>query len=439
MNPIQKLRYRLAAALSPREMTRTYHKPNINSNYEFNKPYNPDELKVRDYDEMLRDPQVKSGFELIRQFLLTRSLQVTPASDEEEDVAVADFIRKMLYNMEYPLRKVLNDIYTGIVYGYSVLEIIWDTNEDDQLIIKRLDPLHIDTLEDCFLYNDEGELETIKQTPLTGDVVEIPAEKCLVYTYNERFRDRSGESILDTVYDNWYDKQRIINWWNIFLQKHEGPTLVGYVDNPALKDAMREQLEQVQEGRTQLTAGVGDRIEILESSHRGEGFLEAIKYHDTMIFRKMNIGTMILGQEDGKGAYAQSITQEAVLSRFLDGVHQDIAAELETLVRRVVDYNFNVEAYPNISFTTFEDKDELTLLERLKPLVDNYAINPSSGWFQELLKVVVEKHSDLTVENQEEQAPDEVIVPSTEDVNTPMEPTEFLNEVRDVITPREEK
>jgi hypothetical protein len=399
MNPLKTLRLRLAAALSPAVMKKRF---NRNVNYESDKKftyvYKPDTLTYKDYDEMLRDPQIKSGYELLRLFLLSRSLRVTPASDSEEDAAIADFIEDMLHNLNYSLRKVRNDMYSALMYGFSVSEIIWGVNASEQLIIKGLEPLPPSTLTDPFTYNEEGEVETVTQTPPSGGEIEIPGEKCLIYTYDENFRDKTGQSILHSLYDYWYDKQRISNWRNVFLQKHEGPTLVGYVENPHLKDGMREQLDEIREGRANITVGKDDRVEILESSHRGEAFNTTLNHINTMFYRRMNLGTMILGQEDGKGAYAQSQTQEKILYKFLDGVHEDIASELENLIRRVVDLNFTVEKYPNITFTSFEEKDSLTLLKEIKPYIDNLAINPSERWFQELLRLVVEKYSDLKME-----------------------------------------
>ena len=137
-------------------------------------------------------------------------------------------------------------------------------------------------------------------------------------------------------------KQKILSWYNVFLQKHEGPTLVGKTSNPMYKDLFREQLDEIREGRANITVGIEDDVSVLESAHRGEGFKEAINYHDTMIYRKMNIGTMILGQENGAGAYAQSHPQSnsyqliplslpVTQQRYPRGFHQGIYLTYQTV------------------------------------------------------------------------------------------------------------
>ena len=196
----------------------------------------------------------------------------------------------------------------------------------------------------------------------------------------------------------------------MFLQKHEGPTLAGFVENLMYKDLFREQLDEIREGRANITAGMNDRIEVIESTHRGEGFKDAIDYHDVMIFRKMNIGTMILGQQDGAGAYAQSQTQFDTLSIFLDGIHEDIAAELQAKIVELIDMNYTVEDYPVISFETFEEKDLLQLLGVLIPAAKDMVIDADDSWFRHLIADVVSRYSDVDTGEllEEQEEPEEV-------------------------------
>ena len=207
-----KARLGIKAALPPRTMARQLSKStNRSDDNKFRYTYKSGELTFEDYDEMLKDPQIKAGYELIRMFLLSRELHITPASEDDADVEIADAIEDMIGNMSYPIRKIRNDMYSALIYGFSVSEIIWEVDEAGETIdLKRIRPIPISTLSDCFRYDDSGDLITIVQTPDDGDEIEIPAEKCLVYTYDEQFGNREGTSILDGVYDNWYMKQKIL-------------------------------------------------------------------------------------------------------------------------------------------------------------------------------------------------------------------------------------
>jgi len=424
MGMFDTVRVRLSAALSPKQMTQQISRPrNQGADEMFNLVYKPDALKFTDYDKMLTDPQIKSGYELLRMFLLSRKIVVTPASKDQADVEIAEEIESMIEGMKYPMRKVRNDMYSALIYGYSVSEFVWKMEDGDKFIgIERIRPIPIDTLDHCFRYDDMGDVDTIVQT-VDSEEIPIDADKCLIYTYDEQFGEREGTSILDAVYDNWYMKQKILKWWNVFLQKHEGPTLVGKVENPNFKDEFRMQLDEVQEGRTNMTIGTTDSVEVLESAHRGEGFQDAIHYHDIMIFRKMNIGTMILGQEDGKGAYAQSQTQADMLNIFLDGVHEDIATELQIKINELVDMNWQVDDYPQIGFETFEDKDLLTLLAALQPYVQNMAIDPQDSWFKHLVAEIVSQYAEVDMSDLlEEEEPGQEQLPGQEEQQVVQEP-----------------
>lgn len=426
------------AALSPNQMTRQYSKPrNYGQEVWDNLTYQKEGLTYQQYNEMLLDPQVKSAYELVRMFLLSRKVNIIPASDDPKDKEIASTIDDMLHDMTYPLRKVRNDMYSALIYGYSVSEKLFDRKEGEEFIsIKRIRPIPIDTLEDCFEYDDNGDLENIKQNSDSSEPIDIPPEKCLVYTYDERFGDREGNSILDAIYDSWYLKQKLLSLRQIYLQKHEGPTLAAFVANPSNKDAAREVLEDFKEGRTNGTFDKDDRVEVIESQHRGEAFDRAIEYCDMMIYRAFGIGTMIMGQQDGKGAYAQSVTQDKTLSIKLDGIHEDIAAELQIMINEVCEFNWAGNQAPMIGFETFEEKDLLTLLEKLGGLIGNMAVDPSDKWFKQLLSEVVGKYSDIDMSSLiEEDKPEDVIKPtSTDQAQTiPQEQTDLINSVTDLF------
>ncbi|MDO9159222.1 MAG: DUF935 family protein [Burkholderiaceae bacterium] len=449
MSFIKTITGTIRAAMSPNQMTQQYSRPrNTSTNNDlFNYTYKKEGLKISDYEDMLRDPQIKSGFELIRMFLLSRKLIVTPASKEEKDKDIADKIEKTLNNMKYPLRKVRNDMYSALPYGYSVSEVVYTKQEtQDYIGIERIRPIPIDTLEDCFEYDGQGDVVKVIQK-VSNEDIEIPAEKCLIYTYDEQFGDRDGNSILDALYDIWYWKQKLETLRLIYLQKHESPTLVGKVTNPQFKDLMREQLEEIREGRTQLTIGPEDDISVLESSHRGEGFDRAIEYYNTMIYRVLGIGTLIMGQQEGKGAYAQSQTQDKIMGIRFDGIHEDIAAELQVKINELCDLNWDVTEYPSISFETFEEKDLLSLIEALKPLIDAAAINPMDQWFKQLVSDVVSRYSDVdTSELLEEetfeglQEPHIEVVPTSNEQEAPQstEQIDLIKNIAQTIPAKEE-
>lgn len=437
--PITRRIQRIQAALSPQQMSRQLSKPSkswMDNMYGGNYT-NPDDRSYEDYDEMYAsDPQVRGATNLITQLLLSRKLVVTAYDETPAALEQKEFIKTALEQMDYPLRQVRSDLYTAIQYGYSVGEKVFRYDETLGYIVpKRIKALPIDTIQDCFEVDDDGEIINVVQNPDTGEPIPIPIEKCIKYTHGEKFGNPYGASLYQSIYDNWYQKRKILKWWNVFLQKHEGPTLVGKVGNPSYKDLMREQLEQIMEGRTNITVGQDDEVSVLESSHRGEGFQEAIRYHDTMILHGMNIPPLLIGQDQDTGSYGQSKVNENILFLYLDGVHEDIASEFEKLVKQLCTINFPEPLPPIIGFEPFEEQDLLNLLTTLKPFIDNFTINPGEKWLELLIKDVVERYSDVTVELEEDKeasTTNMIVQPTPEQINEPL-PEEQASMIDQVI------
>jgi hypothetical protein len=85
------------------------------------------------------------------------------------------------------------------------------------------------------------------------------------------------------------------------------------------------------------------------------------------------------------------------LYMFLDGVHEDVGAELQDKVNELLDMNYNLERYPRVVFETFEEKDELGLLKALEPLIKDMVIDPDEQWFKQLISEIVGHYSDINM------------------------------------------
>jgi len=357
----------------------------------------------KDYRKMMKDPQVKVGISILTLFLLSREIQVTSASDEPSDVAAAKFIEEALEDMEISMRKVRKNIYTALPYGFSASEVVYKVRADGKIGFKGFYSLHMKTLahRDAFIYDDYGRELIGLQQKIDTEKIDIPIEKVLLYSFDQEFDEPEGNGLLDEIYDNFYIKNKLFKWLGIFLQKNESPFIVGKSSKPKYREKFGQQLGEVSEGRTHMLIGKEDEVMVVESQHRGEGFFNAIQLHDNIIFRRFFLGTLLLGQSnDASGSLAQSQTQFDVSKLLLDGAHEEMAEPLQQHCAALVDMNFiNVKA-PKISFTKFEDKDLIGLLNALKPYTDNLAIDPAAPWFKELVAQVVKDLSGVEVDKE---------------------------------------
>ena len=380
--------------------------------------------------ELVKDTQVKIGLAAIKLFLLSRKLVFTSASDSEEDIIARDYIESMFNDMDGSLRGVRSDLYTALQYGYSVAEVLYEI-KDNNLRIKKIVPVHRSTINhgEVFNYDKDGELDYILQIDNEENEIKLPADKIIVYSFDMEFEDKYGNSILTELAELVETKKKVVIWLKVFLQKHESPLLLGKVAQAQYKDNLREQLEEVIEGRTQITVDKEDEVQVVESSHRGESFFRMISYIDDLIFRRLFIGTLLFGQDKPGGAYAQSQTQFEVTKLLLDGIHRDLAGSIQKTVDFIVKANFSNTSSPTVEFEKFEDKDIIKLLEILKPYVDNFTINTTDAWFKELIGVIVEELSGVIVDKGSND--EEVVLEESEDGvdETPVDTDDIFNQI----------
>ena len=100
-----------------------------------------------------------------------------------------------------------------------------------------------------------------------------------------------------------------MDWLMTFAERNGSPTMYGKADNEISRDEMLTAFEDIADGTMGMTVGPNEDVGILESSHNGEIFFNALAYKDNQIFRRMFIGNLLLGDNSQTGTYAQSQSQ----------------------------------------------------------------------------------------------------------------------------------
>lgn len=357
-------------------------------------------LSYREYKNIMKDVQVKVGLEILKYFLISKNYTLTSNSDEEQDVEITEFIQESLDNMETPFRDVIKNILTAIRYGYSVQEKVYTVNNDNQITIKGIYPVHIKTLQnDPFIQDDKGELTGIHQESDYG-TVDIPINKILLYSFDKEFDEIEGESILNNLKPVVEDKEDIMDWLMTYANKNESPVMYGKTDDPTHAPVMQTALDNVAAGATSMIIGAGDDVGVLESSHRGEAYFQLLNYNDNKIFRRMFLGNLMLGDNSQTGSYAQSYTQENVLHQILDGILTDVAQIIQLLiVNELTRFNYGLSAKaPSFSFEKFTKKEVINLLNTIKGFIDNGSFDSDNQAFKELLGQAFLTEADIKLD-----------------------------------------
>jgi phage gp29-like protein len=368
--------------------------------------YNPDKLDWKVYDKMFLDPQIRSCINFIDYAKLSKDWFVTPASTDPEDILVKEFVEHCLNNLRTPFRLVRKNMYTSLRYGYSVGEVNYTTRMWEgelRIVPDTIQPIHIGTIQNCFEYNDDNTVKNVIQRPLggyAGEPIKIPGWKCLINSFDEIFANKYGNSGLRSVYDNYFMKRKILRWWANYLYKLEGPSVFGKSAN---KEELQAGLDAMREGTLSFVGEPEDQIELIESQHRGEGFMTAIEYHDHMIASNFMIGSLLLGQAGKQGgAYALGQTHLDVAQIYMDGLHEDDAIPLQEQIRTWVDFNFTVDEYPRFTFEAFTKKDLIALLNALQPYANAFLIDTKSQSWIELMRQVFHQYADIEYETEDE-------------------------------------
>lgn len=377
--------------------TRNNHHYNGKSKYD-NLITSRENLRYNDYKELSKDYQISVGLETIEAFLLSKDYVLTSNSEDPTDVMITEFVRDMLDNMDTPFRQVRKNIYTAIKYGFSVQEKVYRV-EDNKILISSIHPLHIKTLQhEPFVYDDKGNLIEIHQESDYGHV-NLGMDKVILYSYKAEFDEVEGHSILNNLDNIARTKKKIIEWLVTYLHKHENPVLYAKVADGSASKLVSEMLDEVAEGKTNLTVSTEDELGTLETSHRGDAFFNALNYFDNIILRRMFIGNLLYGDNQQTGSYAQSQTQMQLTCSIFNGLHEDIAIVIQKELNKIVEWNFGKQAKaPRFSFEDFVEKDIIALLNALKPYIDNMTIDQEAPWLKEVISIAVQQISGVKVD-----------------------------------------
>jgi len=369
--------------------------------------YNKDR-KIEDYIKMVEtDSQIKAALDLIKNSLSTQRYMIRPASASKEDIDIAGFVEDVIEGMAIPFRRIRNDMLTALPYGYSVFEIVYKYDDKSKKIVwDYLRPIDIETLTDCFHIDKLGDVDYVTQRPASPagvtvpspskDDIKIPAEYCLIYSYDSEFGSPYGRSILRQCYDHWFMKRKVQKYYNIYLEKLQNPFLHGKANSPTNAKLMNAMLEDIREGRTHVVTNLDEDINVVETRNQG-GFHDAIQYHNMMIFRRMGIPSLIFGQDSASGSYAQSQSHQEVFHEFLEGIQEEMAGLLQEKIQELVDLNFKVDNYPQFAFEPLLKDQVIQLLMALAQFAASGSIDTNMPWFQNLVYDAVIKNSDVVI------------------------------------------
>lgn len=363
-------------------------------------PYNPDDLVGKRgyavYDQMQKDAQVQACLTIKKFAVLSRGWEIHPASDSPRDVEVADFVRFALEDMRGSILDVLYGVLDSIAKGFSVMEINYRVI-DRQPHAGRIGLASIKSKDPSTFVFDTDEYMNVRGLRRTAAVsgqgradTTLPPDKFVVHSYMPRYESPYGTSDLRAAYKHYWSKDVLTRFLNLYLEKYGSPTAQGSYKRGtprAAQDELLKVLDKIQQ-ETAIVIPDDVQVQLLEAQRGGEaGYLRAIEFHDKQIAKAILSQTLMTDEGMRVGSFALAKVHLDVLKMCLKKLKRDLEESVmqEQVVRRLVDYNFTVAAYPTFSLGPLEDRDLESLAGIITKLVSGEIVRPDESWIREYL------------------------------------------------------
>ena len=360
--------------------------------------YNPDDLVSREgitiYEKMQKnDEQIKACLMIKKLGILANGYQILPAENKEPYITHANFIKYNNEKIKGTIEKKIFDICSAFGYGFSISEKILSYIQDGEFKgkwaitdIKNRKPHNFDFQTDSF-----GNLLNITQW---NGKKSFDPQKFIIYVYNKEFDNWYGQSDLRCIYKNYYAKDLLTKFWNVYLERFGMPPIVGRHEGKLDKESRElfmSILNNIQ-SKTSLIIPKSLEVDIPESG-KGAGQLgyeRAIDYHNSAIAKGILVPGLIGFNKVEGGSFALGKKHFDTFLLVLKFLQAELAEEVigEQYIRWLIDWNFGViDKYPVWKFGALDDDDQKLKSEMAEIWVNAGLISPEEDWVREYLGI----------------------------------------------------
>mgnify|MGYP007071573800 CR=1 FL=1 len=333
---------------------------------------------IKVFDEMRRsDGTVKAALLSITLPIMRANWYVKPASEEEADKEVSDFVQKALFDLQsITWADLLRQALLMLPFGVMVFEKIFDVQNvdgSDRVIWRKLAPRLPKSIQSWEMSNGQP---GIQQRKLGGTIANIPMDKLLVFVHEREGDNWEGSSALRAAYKHWHLKN---TFYKIDAIAFERQGLgVPYAKMPA-------QYTEEDRGKAETilkNMRANEQSFVISPNDYEIGFLDmkssttrdpekSISHHNREISKSVLAQFLELGSTDS-GSRALSQDQTKLFLQSLESVANNIADVFNKYaIKELVDYNFpNVEYYPELCFANIKESDVKAIADTYKVLTD---------------------------------------------------------------------
>ena len=283
--------------------------------------YNPlmtgDQL-FKNIEQMRKaDGAVRAALNVVKMPLLRTTVQITVEREEDTDgknrlIAETCQEKLLAQNAVFePWDRQLRNFLLMFDFGFSVAEKVYDVDEEDFLIYKRIAPRLPKTITG-FETNKDGSLKRVFQRAAKGGrekELKIPApDYAVVMSWDQEGDNYFGTPLTRPMYKHWWYKEQLYRIDAIRLDKWgvgqpDAEIKEGYELKPKDRTDLIKMLQGMR-GSERAFSIHPDAIKLSVLTPAGNGggtgnlgLMDSVNHHDVMIFRSILAGFMTTGSQ----------------------------------------------------------------------------------------------------------------------------------------------
>ncbi len=356
------------------------------------------------YEKMRKsDSRCKSAILVCELPLRAASWTIEPGGEEEQDKQVAEFVENnLMHGMSITWDSFLHNASLMLPFGFMLFEKVWEI-KDSQVVYKKLSPRLPKTLYK-WLLDANGELTGIEQATWVNNtykIIPIPAEKLVIFTNEKEGSNYEGTSILRTAYKHWYYKDNLYRIDGIAAERHATgvPTFRHPAGATPEDKARLDEIAQHLQAHEEQFVRVPNDVEFDIKGHTGaiRDIMPSIQHHDRKIAESILADFLDLGSGD-KGSWALSKDKSSFFLMSLGAIGKNICDTMnEYAIKPLVDYNFQVKAYPKLKVSGLETRNMKEYAETVTGLLNSGGITPdlpTENKLREILELPAKEEAD---------------------------------------------
>lgn len=354
---------------------------------------NPDKISIDRYIQMQdTDGTVRAITRLFAMPIQSTSIKIIQG---ENDKGEKDFIETVFTKPEFvggmstPISFVIADMTRAIFEGFRVFEkvphIIKKGKYKGKIGWRKLATRDSSTID--LRVDENGGFNGAHQQAFFGSKsvsVDIPKEKCVLFTFQKERHPLYGESILKTAYYHFDKKHKLY----YLAHKKAEIDAVGLKILKILKPTNDSDIADAEEAvdsigvNSRITLPSGYELDIDRAPSGGYDVLKLIEHHDQQICLSTLTQAMSLGTKStyaypyGGGYDAQSLYIVQMLQSVMTSMEDTIN---QWAIPQLIDWNFGSESYPKIKLMPIKEESKDALIKIFQSIISKKveSINPA--------------------------------------------------------------